>query len=417
MLVKIHQFKSLYLHRLGFEWRRIRKIKRHVLLGKAITKLLGLISGIFLLPVTTLLHFWGFRHVTIFTDRIGHLALEPDCLLKEQSLGHIPQRKWIMLAPPGRVANKHLLTYWRPHFHVVQNRVACFLIENMSRWGLMRYDIAPYCRGFSRAQESFRIYANWGDRPPLLKLSPEDRCWGGAMMSKIGLPTESWFVCVHAREGGFSPVDEELQSHRNTCIDNTVPAIKEITRQGGWVIRIGDATMKPIPDIARVIDYAHHPLKSPRLDLILCATARFILGSTSGICLVGTIFGVPCAIANMVPTADLWYGPKDISIPKRIWDQRESRFLTIRESFTYPHGCFRYAKQYIDSKLQLIENSPEELEDLVKETIGRLEGRFIPTSEDISTIEGYRKIMDERYTSFYSIASISVAFCRKYKES
>lgn len=76
--------------RLKFELRRIRNMPILTLLGKAASKLLGHILGLLLLPVTALLHLADFRHVTIFTDRIGHLALEPDCLLKEQMLGHIP---------------------------------------------------------------------------------------------------------------------------------------------------------------------------------------------------------------------------------------------------------------------------------------------------------------------------------------
>lgn len=63
---------------------------------------------------------------------------------------------------------------------------------------------------------------------------------------------------------------------------------------------MGDTTMEPLPFLPQVIDYAHHPLRSPRLDIILCARARCILGNTSGIFLVGSIFGVPSA-ANMVP--------------------------------------------------------------------------------------------------------------------
>ena len=98
------------------------------LAGKAAAKLLGLGLGLLLLPGTALLHLAGYRYVTVFTDRIGHLALEPDCLLKKQSLGQLKKRKWIMLAPAERVANTHLLAYWQPFFHIVQNPALVFLI-------------------------------------------------------------------------------------------------------------------------------------------------------------------------------------------------------------------------------------------------------------------------------------------------
>jgi hypothetical protein len=268
------------LRRLEFELRRIRRIPLPTLAGKVATKFLGLGLGLALLPVTALLHLAGYRHVTIFTDRIGHLALEPDCLLKEQALGHIPNRKWIMLAPPGRVANEHLLTYWAPHFLIVRSQAVCFLIACMSRWGLLRYDISHYARVQGRAQESFRIYSTWADRSPMLILNADDCIWRKSALQWLGLPEGAWFVCVHAREGGYSPTDEVLHAHRNSDIENLIPAMKYIVASGGWVVRVGDSSMKPLPTMSNVIDYAHHPLKSPRLDVILGASCKFILGST-----------------------------------------------------------------------------------------------------------------------------------------
>lgn len=405
---------SLNQQRLIFEWRRIRRQSLPTLLGKALAKLLGFCLGFLLLPATALLHIAGYRYVTIFTDRVGHLALEPDCLLKEQILGRIRRRKWIMLAPSGRVANEHLLAYWSPHFHIVKNGLGCFLIVSMSRWGLMRHDVSHYARVVGRTQESFLIHALWAGRPPLLTLSADDLVYKRNALEELGLPVDAWFVCVHAREGGFSPTDEELHSHRNGSIKNLIPAMQKIVQSGGWVIRIGDASMEPLPAMTNIIDYARHPLKSPRLDVILCASCKFILGSTSGICLVGSVFGVPCAISNMVPTADLWYGHRDISIPKAIWSERHGRFLTLMELLQFPQGCYRYAKQYADEGLRLTENSSEDIEDLACEMMDRLGAEDFTSPEDALTLRMYREASDDRYTSRHSCAHLGATYYRKY---
>jgi putative glycosyltransferase (TIGR04372 family) len=402
------------LRRLEFELRRIRRIPLPALVGKVAIKLLGLGLGFALLPVTAMLHLAGYRHVTIFTDRIGHLALEPDCLLKEQVLGRIPKRKWIMLAPPGRIANEHLLNYWAPHFFIVRNSLACFLIRNMSHWGLMKHDVGHYARTVGKAQESFLVYSIWGDRAPLLSLTTEDDAWRNDALKQLGLPDNAWFVCVHAREGGYSPTDEELHAHRNSNIENTIPAIQRVVENGGWVIRIGDHSMKPLPPMQNVIDYAHHPLKSPQLDLILCASCKYILGSTSGICLVGGLFGVPSAIANMVPTADLWYGPQDISIPKKIWSEKQGKYLSLQESLQYPHGCFRYARQFAAAGLRLIENSPEDIADLSSEMMSRLSAKNFTVPEDTLTSSMYEAYADERYTSLHSCSHLGAGYFRKH---
>lgn len=369
-----------------------------------------------LLPLSVLLHAAGFRQVTVFTHRIGHLALEPDCLLKEQALGRIPRRRWILLAPAKHVANDHLLAIWRPHFIVVQNEMACFLIGSMSGGGVMRYDIGHYLRAKGTTQDAYRIYSEWGSRPPLLKLSAADDAWGDRMLAQLGIPDGAWFVCVHTREAGFSPMDEEIHSHRNSRIENTLPAIDEIVRRGGWVIRIGDSTMGALPPMRRVIDYAHHALKSPRLDVLLCARARFILGNTSGIALVGSIFGVPCALANMIPASTLWFNGFDISIPKLLWSQGQGRLLRIDEMLDLPLANFQYAALYRNAGIVPVENTAEEIALLASEMLDRLAGQFVEAAEDAGRANLVRRLFKPGHYAFGSAASMATLFLRHHAD-
>lgn len=403
-------------YRLRFEIQRIRKLPISTLAGKVAIKLVGLILGAALVPVTALLHLMGYRHVNVFTDRIGHLAMEPDCLLKEQTLGQIRHKKWIVLAPPGRVANEHLLTYWRPHFRIFRNQAVCFLIASMSRWGLMRHEVSHYARNIGQAQAAYRVYTNWGDRPPLLKMSIEDKQWGAVQLRKLGLPDQAWFVCVHAREGGYSRVDEVIQNYRNTDIENTIPAISEIVRQGGWVIRIGDPSMKPLPAMPCVIDYAHDPIKSERLDLILCASARFLLGNTSGIAFLSTVFGVPCALTNMIPVSTLGFSPLDISIPKSLWSSQLKRFLDLAEILGTDVASYQYASQYENSGLRIVENSSEDILGLTIEMLDRLSGKIIYSAEDEQRLASIRALFSDHHYAFASRASFGRSFLRDHTD-
>lgn len=408
--------RKTYWRRLAFEWRRIRQKSLATLLGKAGLKLLGVGIGLLMLPLTVLLHLAGFRRVTVFAERVGHLALEPDCLLKEQALGLVPKRKWILLAPRGRVANEHLLAYWEPHLRVVRNRAACFLIASQSRWGLMRHHVGHYALAIGEAQAAYRICAAWGERPPLLSLSAEDEAWAGAMLGRLGLPPGAWFACVHAREAGFSPVDEELQSHRNCRIENTFAAMQEIVSRGGWVIRIGDPTMRPLPPMAGIIDYAHSPLKSPRLDVILCARARFILGNTSGIALVGTVFGVPCALSNLIPVSTLWFGSRDLSIPKLLWSRRLARYLRIDEMLAGPIANYHYASLYAEEEVDPVENSAQDILGLVVEMLDCLAGRSASEAGDAELLAYVHSQFKPRHYGFGSAARMAVSFLRRHPE-
>lgn len=399
-------FRVRFIARQGIVW----TLKRLAI------RAISLIVWVAFLPVTIVLHAAGLRHATVVTERVGHLALEPDCLAKDARLGNVPRRRWMILAPAGKVANEHLLSYWERHFMVVRNPALCFLIGSMSRFHFMRHDVSSYARALDQAQMSYRVYAEWGTGRPMLELTAADVQWGRQQLSALGIPEGAWFACFHAREGGYSPHDEEAHQHRNSDIGNYISAMMEVTARGGWVIRLGDNSMKPLPSLPHVVDYALHPLKSDRLDVVLCAGARFILGSTSGICLVGTVFGTPCAIANMVPPADLWYGPRDISIPKRVWSEPAGRFLSLRESIAPPYGGFRYARLFAEAGLRLVENSPADIKDLAVEMMDTMDGRLTLTDDDLRRLATLRQSMSGTYTSYFSCASFGSAFAKNHRD-
>lgn len=62
-----------------------------------------------------------------------------------------------------------------------------------------------------------------------------------------------------------------------------------------------DGSMTPLPAMDRVVDYAHHPERSPELDLFLAARCRFFIGTSSGLALVATVFSRPVLYTNLHP--------------------------------------------------------------------------------------------------------------------
>lgn len=401
--------------RAQFRWSRLRTLGFCAMCKRIVRKGIILVVGILLLPIAVVLYLCGFRNLLIFTDRIGHLAIEPDTLMKAQVLGLIQQKRWLVSAPANRVANSHLMKYWKSHFSVFSSSVSVFILSCLNVWPFMRYDVSRFVNNMSGGpQLAFHINKLWGTRPPVLALSDDDLEFSKQQLARLGVPEDAWFVCVHAREGGFSPVDEVLHAHRNGKIDNLIPAIEEITHRGGWVIRLGDPTMAPLKEMPQVIDYAHHPLKSARLDIILCARARFILGNTSGVFLIGTTFGVPSALANMIPMPTQGFLKQDLSIPKLIWDNDKDRLLTFREVMASPISTYRYASQYENSKITVVENSSDEILALTKEMMDRLDGKYVESTEDLQRQAEYMSLLRPQHYSYGAISSIASHFLSKH---
>ena len=237
----------------------------------------------------------------------------------------------------------------------------------------------------------------------------EDERYWTLVSRELGLPKNAWFICVHAREGGYSPIDESIQSYRNCDITNYSSAIDEVIKNGGWVIRLGDCSMSRMLAKNGLIDYAHSYLKSERLDVILCAKAKFILGCSSGLACVGTVFGTPCAITNLVPISNLWFTKNDISIPKSIIDKDSYTPLTIPDILNRKIANYQYTQLYINEGITLVENTNDEILNLTLDMLNKIDH-----SEDTYNQKKLKsnidQLMQKHHYSYGSSATISMRY-------
>jgi putative glycosyltransferase (TIGR04372 family) len=280
----------------------------------------------------------------------------------------------------------------------------------------MRQDLSRYVSGYFGTQDIYRINRLWGDRPPILRLRTEDEAWAQSELERLGLRKDQWFVCVHVREGSYIPKNETIQSHRNASVANTIPAMEEIVRRGGVCVRMGDPGMTPLPSIPGVIDYARHSMKSGRLDVVLCAKARFFLGCTSGLSFISTTFGVPVAHANMIPVETLGIRYCDLSMPKLLWSRSLGRSLRFDEIFNSKMGGYFFTHQYLRANLQVEENSPEDLLELVSEMLDRCQGQFLETEEDTKLLEAYLSLFKPGHYSYGANSRVCLGFLRRHRD-
>jgi hypothetical protein len=186
-------------------------------------------------PVAVLLRLLRVRLVALsHPERIGHLCLEPDCFIKEGLLGLRPAFRAVVLMPRDRVANQVLVDIWRRHLTVVTSPLLCRFLALLWRFPLVRYPIDRYDVAIDETAACYDIYARWGTRAPVLSTAEApDPERGRRVLAELGVPRDAWFVCVLARDGGYSPGDEHLHSFRNGDIDGYAAASEAITAKGG----------------------------------------------------------------------------------------------------------------------------------------------------------------------------------------
>ena len=371
---------------------------------------------IYLIPAAVLKVF-NFRVPNFYITRIGHLLAEPDCYLKEERLGLIPKHRIIMLASKRWVANQATLWYWRQYFIVVTSPMIIRLLRPFSWHPLTRLDVSKYVGAINETAVFPKIQALWADRPPLLNINQEDICRGQKALGEIGVPSGTWFVCIHSREGGYSPSDEHVHNFRNSCFEDYSMAIEHIISLGGMCIMMGDPTMRPASKMEGLVDYAHHPIRCDWLDLYIAANCRFFLGNTSGAFYMSSVFGVPVACANMTPLGAVFpCGKKDIGIPKLYKDTFSGRLLSFKEILDSPASNFRYSSEFNAAGLELVNNSPEEIKDLAIEQLERIASpNFVYDKQDEALQIRFRELFRPGHYMYGSASRVGRAFLKQYQ--
>ncbi len=383
------------------------------LLRKTLYFIIGQVMGLFAYPICRMANI---KFISISTHVIGHLTAELDIYVKEGILGLRPLYKTVVLAPRKNVANPHLLNYWKRHVCVIENPVLCFLLGPLRRSKLVRYRIEKYYSGDYTGVIYPAIQEQYYGRPPVLSLTDFDRERGWATLQKAGLPENGWFVCLHCREAVALSV-RQGQSHRDVDINNYFLAIEEIVRRGGWVVRMGDTAMKPIPAMKNVIDYARLSIKSDWMDVFLCASCKFFLGSNSGLSNLADVFGISTVITNTAGpiSAILPNAPGDIGLPKLAWSLKEGRYLSFKEILSSPIGNFREDYLFVKHDIRLDENSPEDIKEVTIEMLDRLDGKLKYSEEDERLQERFKSLMNPTHFSYGSVSRVGRDFLRKYE--
>jgi putative glycosyltransferase (TIGR04372 family) len=183
---------------------------------------------------------------------------------------------------------------------------------------------------------------------------------GKLLLQSLGLSTNDWFVCLHARESTF--LGDSFREWQNQSIQNYVGAIKYIEEQGGHVIRMGDPAMRPVPVMKGLIDYAHSAYKSDFGDLYLSSKARFCIVNNSGYRALPELFRVPLLTVNYYPISPVDFYKETLIIYKRIYSNTLKRELSLEDIIKKPNMChYNTNAEYEAAGLCVLENTDDEI--------------------------------------------------------
>ena len=335
------------------------------------------------------------RFGSLYADKIGPLVSLPVLYLCEKD-HNIQVQNTLDIFHDGygdggngrHICNHHLLKMWK---RVFLTRRGVLVVNEIAR------DFLLFSMKFSlggdhiiRTKREGRDILGLIEKSSIyLKFTREEICQAESDLKKMGIQKGEPYVCMLNRDQKylsetFPERDWNYHSFRDCSIENYMPAAEELTKRGYYVIRMG-AKVGELMETAnpKIIEYEHKGFRTELLDIYLAAHCGFFIGCNSGFDAVSWLFHRPEVYVNI---SDLEYAHTWLSncvlIFKKYWLKHEKRFMSVEEMIESGAGRFHRTAEYENMGIELIENTPEEILDVVDEMDMRLEGRWQTTEED-----------------------------------
>ena len=349
---------------------------------KKLIKLPAYILVILVVLIIRLIRPWFLvRLGGLISARIGHFAANTELYLCEQAVGiNVPHQRHVdifyMTYKP--VCNQQLEGMWQRVLRIWPS----WIMAPVAR--VNRFIPGGKIHEVGQNTQHDRDVHNLLDRfPPHIEFTVEEEQRGQTGLRAMGIPIEGLFVCLAVRDSAYLATylpgsDYSYHNYRDSDIQNYALGAEALAERGYFVIRMGAkvcSTMKS--NHPRVIDYATNGMRTDFMDIYLGARCAFCISVGTGFDAVPLIFRRPIVYVNMVPIGYLFTFRKQfLGIFKHHLQARGNRELSLREIFSHGVGFSLFASEYETKDVDLIENTPEEIRDVVIEMAERLEGTW-----------------------------------------
>ena len=240
---------------------------------------------------------------------------------------------------------------------------------------------------------------------PVLSFTNEEEIYGKNILNSFGLKEGDKFVCLAVRDKAYDEMriasrykDWSYHKYRNNNIDNYILAAEELARRGYFVFRTGVIAEKSFKsENPKVIDYANSTLRDDFMDIYLGAKCSFSISTMFGGQALFEIFNKPCAQVSFPLAATHTHCEKNYVLTKHHVLKKEKRKMSLSEIFSCGAAFAHDADFYKEKGIDLIENTPEEIRDLVIELAESFETNKDQTPEEQELQKTFKNLFTTNY--------------------
>lgn len=350
------------------------------------------LSGVFIL----LLPFVKIRLVKLFSDRIGHYALNTElmlCTLEQVKSNRKIKYLFYTCSSSVPMCNTQLHIMWRRVIPVfpfpdiawkTDKILTCILGD--------RYALDPIKQQFEPSSGDKNIDGLLQvTKHSHLHFTDSENILGLNIMQDLGLPDKSKFICIMIRDADYLKkhlpgLEWDYHDYRNASIDQYAKAALFLANKGYYVIRMGKYVEHTFEvDHPNIIDYACHALRSDFMDIFLLSRCYFFISNSTGLDSVPQVFRKPALLTDLPLPAGIptWY--PCLCIAKKTVCSVTKRLLTFKEV----HEMYLKSRPITSAILKslnvsLVDNSSDDILDVVIEMEARLHGSWLENPSDES---------------------------------
>ena len=259
-----------------------------------------------------------------------------------------------------------------------------------------------------------------------LFLKDEELAEGYKLLEKINVTKDSEFVCFQNRDNVYLNTkdkkymklkkwDWSYHDYRNSKIENYILAAKNLAAEGTFAIYTGIGKINSKEKLAKeIIDFRRSEINSDFMDIFLANRCKFYICSDSGISSVPQVFRKPIVYVSFpsIRITGYLHNLHSITIIKKFYSKSKKRLLTFKEILEIENivgnfGTDKFIKDFND--VEILENSPEEINEAVQEMQQRLNGKWKSLPEDIDFQNKFWQI-----NGMYKVKSANVLIGAKF---
>ena len=367
---------------------------------------------IFLFIIHIISFFFNIKLGRVYTSRIGHLSLNLDNYLSSQQ--EIKNPGIVLFGVDKVIANNYLLDLFKRKKNIFFHRYFFYCYE------FLRY-YRPSSKMLIKYEEMHPELNLFSNTYKNIIMSNKDISKGNDLLKKLKI--QKPFVCIHNRDTFYDNQitnDKNFHDYRNYEISTAIKAINFFLSKNLNVTRIGKKAKE-----FKIVDkkYYHSLINDkhdPFLDIFLISQSLFAISCTSGICDLARLFRKPTLILNKFPLTikDLaGRSNGSIYVPKKIFNNKEKRYLKISECFNLNYDIHYEGKFTEDKNLKIIDNTEEEIFLSAQEMYKKINNEFFLDNKKKALKEKFlismKKINNYDYLTQNLNIDISLSYLEK----